>query len=184
GGSFSFSEKDKIDSTFYNYLLQEQSILSSFLLNQLKRKKSLGEFSNRIINKLTVIEEAVNCGLDIPETIISSDKNIISDFLEKNIKVITKSISENFQHISEKEFYDGKVRQLCKEGLKGIGREFFPSLIQEQIEKAYELRIFFIKEKFYSMAIFSQNDEKQVWIIEIIIIISLTGWFLINCLMK
>jgi ATP-GRASP peptide maturase of grasp-with-spasm system len=117
-------------------------------------------FYETLINKLFVLEEAVNCGLDIPETIISSDKNFISGFFETNIKAVSKSISENFQHISEKEFYDGKVRKLSIEDLKGMRNDFSPSLLQKQIEKAYELRIFFLKDKFYSMAIFSQNDEK------------------------
>jgi len=37
---------------------------------------------------------------------------------------------------------------------------FFPSLIQDYIEKKYELRIFYLRGSFYSMAIFSQNDAK------------------------
>lgn len=36
----------------------------------------------------------------------------------------------------------------------------FPSLLQQNIDKKYELRIFYLNEKCYSMAIFSQNDEQ------------------------
>jgi len=38
--------------------------------------------------------------------------------------------------------------------------DFFPSYIQEYIEKKYELRIFFIETEFWAMAIFSQNDDQ------------------------
>jgi glutathione synthase/RimK-type ligase-like ATP-grasp enzyme len=37
---------------------------------------------------------------------------------------------------------------------------FFPSLFQQKIEKKYELRVFYLNNVFYSMAIFSQNDMK------------------------
>ena len=37
---------------------------------------------------------------------------------------------------------------------------FYPSLIQEEIEKVYEVRVFYLKGKCYAMAIFSQKNEK------------------------
>jgi glutathione synthase/RimK-type ligase-like ATP-grasp enzyme len=37
---------------------------------------------------------------------------------------------------------------------------FFPSLLQHSIPKLYELRIFYLGGDFYSMAIFSQEDEQ------------------------
>jgi len=37
---------------------------------------------------------------------------------------------------------------------------FYPSLFQEKIEKEYEVRSFYIDGRFYSMAIFSQNDKQ------------------------
>jgi hypothetical protein len=49
GGSFSFSKK-RIASAFFNYLIQEENTLASFLLGKLKEKKSLGEFSNKLIS--------------------------------------------------------------------------------------------------------------------------------------
>jgi glutathione synthase/RimK-type ligase-like ATP-grasp enzyme len=36
----------------------------------------------------------------------------------------------------------------------------FPSLIQEYIEKEYEVRVFYLDGVCYSMAIFSQNDTQ------------------------
>lgn len=39
---------------------------------------------------------------------------------------------------------------------------FAPLLMQQYIAKAFEIRVFYFMEKFYSMAIFSQKDEKTV----------------------
>jgi glutathione synthase/RimK-type ligase-like ATP-grasp enzyme len=35
---------------------------------------------------------------------------------------------------------------------------FFPSMVQKQVDKIYELRVFYLEGKFYAMAIFSQES--------------------------
>jgi glutathione synthase/RimK-type ligase-like ATP-grasp enzyme len=44
--------------------------------------------------------------------------------------------------------------------VQGMGETFFPSIIQEEIEKEIEIRVFIAEAKFYSMAIFSQNSGR------------------------
>ena len=51
--------------------------------------------------------------------------------------------------------YTAAMKELDK-----IPSEFFPSYIQEKIEKDYEIRTFYICGKTYSMAIFSQQDDQ------------------------
>jgi glutathione synthase/RimK-type ligase-like ATP-grasp enzyme len=46
------------------------------------------------------------------------------------------------------------------EDLEEMDDYFFPSLLQQNIQKKYELRIFYLRKRFFPMAIFSQNDEK------------------------
>jgi glutathione synthase/RimK-type ligase-like ATP-grasp enzyme len=46
------------------------------------------------------------------------------------------------------------------EDIKEMNEFFFPSLLQINIPKRYELRIFYLAGKFYSMAIFSQQDTQ------------------------
>jgi len=46
------------------------------------------------------------------------------------------------------------------EDIESLPDEFFPSLFQKNISKKYELRVFYLNKKFYSMAIFSQNDSQ------------------------
>ncbi|MCA6439164.1 MAG: hypothetical protein IM581_04500 [Chitinophagaceae bacterium] len=46
--------------------------------------------------------------------------------------------------------------------VKALPQEFLPSLLQENIEKEFELRIFYMNNRYYAMAIFSQTDAKTV----------------------
>jgi len=43
---------------------------------------------------------------------------------------------------------------------KELPEVFFPSLVQELLDKEYEIRTFFLLGNFYSVCIFSQQDDK------------------------
>lgn len=49
-----------------------------------------------------------------------------------------------------------------KEDIDNINKYFFVSIFQSYVEKKYEVRIFFYKNFYYPMAIFSQNDDKTM----------------------
>jgi len=93
-------------------------------------------------------------GLKIPKTSIfnSYDESSKSQFEN----TITKSIRNGaLVKINQIPFFF-----MTKELKKIPSKLFFPSLVQEKIDKEYELRIFHLKGKNYAMAIFSQNDEQ------------------------
>ncbi len=75
----------------------------------------------------------------------------------KEKKLITKAIGNGVYSITERLGYYSYTEGLTKVFIKKLPESFFPSLIQEKIEKLYELRAFYLKGKFYSMAIFSQE---------------------------
>src|SRR5262249_49371797 len=52
------------------------------------------------------------------------------------------------------------TQEITQEDLDAAPQKFFPTLLQERLEKAYEVRSFYLDGQFYSMAIFSQNDPK------------------------
>lgn len=129
----------------------------------LEQKYSLGSLGrdkhhNKIISLLT----AASVGLNIPATLITTDKNKLTNVVKKN-KSITKAIYNMFEIISANTIRRVGTKRISEEEEKLLSEEFFfPTLIQSEIPKAYELRIFFIKEEFYPMAIFSQLDEQTV----------------------
>ena len=50
--------------------------------------------------------------------------------------------------------------EVNKEELSALPSSFLPSMVQEKLEKKYELRIFYLNGKMYPMAIFSQKDNQ------------------------
>ena len=80
--------------------------------------------------------------------------NLKNNISNKNI--ITKCASDGFHH-NDFALYTYLLSEADELKLE----ERFPlSFFQEQIIKRWEIRIFFLKNEFYSMAILSQNDDK------------------------
>lgn len=144
---------------FYLYLYNERETIQRFIFKLFKEKQGIGDFNNTNINKLHVLNEASKCGLKIPSTYISNIDDVILN-VKKEHSVITKAISEAIHiHIQQEGFimnYTSGVRNSNVE----CGNHRFPSLIQDRIKKKFEIRSFYLREKFYSMAIFSQENDK------------------------
>lgn len=89
-------------------------------------------------------------GLTIPKFIITNNlDNLDSEnYISKPLSEATHFLTKNFVYT----MYTKKIRS--------IKEKFLPSLFQENIQKKYEIRSFFIENTFFSMAIFSQNDKQ------------------------
>jgi len=141
-----------------SYIGSEFSTLRTTIFNILKKKKWLYERKN-MLPKLEILTLASKFGLKIPNTLITSKKTILEEFFKNNNNsIISKSIGEG-KHINFEDknypFYTQKI-----ENLSNITSKFSPSIFQSYIKKEYELRVFFVEDHFYSMVIFSQNNEK------------------------
>jgi len=139
-------------------VLEFRSILLAFI-SAFKKKKWLTPPEHTNLNKLDMLFLAKECGLDIPESYIVSNKKQLLSLQNKFKKIyISKSVYEpHFIHVS-----NGVFSMFTKEivDMDKIPEAFFPSLIQEKILKKYELRIFYIDGEFFTMAIFSQGNKK------------------------
>jgi len=114
------------------------------------------------VNKLTVLRYAREIGLQIPSTFIGTHTSAIRKF-GAGRDLITKSIQESpYIHTeNNKTILEGYTTQLTCSDLNNVNREYvFPSLVQEKLDKKYELRIFYLDRKCYPMAIFSQRDKQ------------------------
>jgi len=147
----------------YNYLKRESdSVIKSVELNLKKDIDYVGSFLKETENyKLTQLEKAKQAGFRIPNTIVTTSKKDLLCFFNKNNKVITKDIrypanvnlgKKNIESVGTILVTDAKIHALKE--------SFAPILMQEYIEKEYEIRIFFFKSNIYAMAIFSQNNEQ------------------------
>lgn len=111
-------------------------------------------------NKLIDLHKANLVGLTTPETYIVTQKQTLIELLADK-KWITKSIKDPVTiQKNEKLYSGGFTSKLTNKILDNLPDTFYPSLVQEKIEKQFEVRIFYLKGKCYSMAIFSQSNPK------------------------
>jgi glutathione synthase/RimK-type ligase-like ATP-grasp enzyme len=97
-------------------------------------------------------------GLNIPETIVTAKKESLTTFFDKYKPLMSKALGDGSRIEHEGStfyFYTIKISSI-----DNVTEKFTPTLFQRYIPKEYELRIFYIDGLFYSMVIFSQNNEK------------------------
>ncbi len=139
-----------------NLIKEEFHWYSDFLIHLLKSKKSIGSQDSIFINKLKSIEIAKQFGIETPTFIITTKKKD----LYNNKKYITKTVAGN-GHVNFTENIIGSSYTTIID-YETLDENFSLSFFQEYIEKKFEIRVFFFNNMFYSMAIFSQSDNKTV----------------------
>ena len=126
--------------------------------------KQLGNFRFNDVNKMVVLDIARKVGLRIPNSFILSTKNELiklkNDYPKR--KIISKALSQGVYRIEDEVNYYNYVERISDVILKSLPETFFPSLFQIEIVKKYELRIFYLNEKCYSMVVFSQKSKKTI----------------------
>ncbi len=141
-------------------ILKEWDITKTFLHYHLP---TLGNYNSEVkSNKIKDLVIARDCSLDIPETLVTTEKSKLIEFYKRNSSIITKPIDNG--HLS----YKDKINTYSSKGIVFIDDKliekleirFCLSLFQKYEEKEFEIRVFFIKKKLYPMAIFSQRDIK------------------------
>ncbi|MFD2941833.1 grasp-with-spasm system ATP-grasp peptide maturase [Flavobacterium notoginsengisoli] len=144
-----------------DYLYGEFRALRDLILDLLEDKKWLFK-RNLWKSKLEILNEAKMVDLNIPNTLVTTERKKLKLFLKDNNQfVITKSLAEA-THIRLPDQDPIALSTKKIESVMNLSKKFSPSLFQEYIEKEIELRVFYIMGKCYSMAIFSQSNPKTV----------------------
>jgi ATP-GRASP peptide maturase of grasp-with-spasm system len=159
------SEYISLKNSSYIELLKqftnEYFTITQIIFAALKSKKWLFNKHQAITSKYLVLAEAKKVGLKIPESLIINSKGELKKFIDINKNVITKTIKEaNFVRYEQNLLTMFTTEINPNELDEALPRNFMPSLVQSKIEKEFELRIFFIDNQFYPMAIFSQADKQ------------------------
>lgn len=155
------SANEKIKNCLHSFLREEYRSIFMVLHRRLSFGKSLSSIFTASSNKINVLENAQKVGLKVPDTIVTTRKEVLLSFYQKHNKnIISKSISG----ILSLHTIDGIIgvytEQIHNDVLVKLPDSFELSLFQEKIEKRLELRVFCLKGEFYAMAIFSQLDEQ------------------------
>jgi ATP-GRASP peptide maturase of grasp-with-spasm system len=150
---FDFDEK-------LNYQLNdEKNELFNYFLKLIKKKSLNHQFENSL-SKLDVLDTCKLYDINIPPSLVTTNKLSLIKFIEKEEKVITKNFSQGIFLSSENVSTSHITLEVTAKMINGLSHNFHPMLFQKLIEKAFELRIFYLDGEFYASAIFSQNDEK------------------------
>ena len=155
-----FTEPD-IFERFRTHINEEARTVKEFIhyfLDQIDRQ--VGSWHNSSVNKLIVLHKATKLGIDVPASFVSSNRTAMQNYKQEKGRVITKAISDGVFFENNEIGYISYTEDVEDEVLEEMPEQSFPSLLQERLDKAYELRVFYLCGKFYAMAIFSQLDAQ------------------------
>ena len=134
------------DEVFHKYIKQEYETLTNFFYSEIN-KNTFGCFYNDSHSKLNQIKYATEVGLDIPDFVITNNKKSLVNYIGKE-SLITKAIENNIGINHDGRLIVQRVQKIDFENIEDI---FFPSLFQTEIDKEFEIRVFYLDGKCYAI---------------------------------
>jgi ATP-GRASP peptide maturase of grasp-with-spasm system len=155
------TEDVKLVQNFQSYINREYNQVVNYFHTLLLDKFWLpeSEKERKELYKSETLFIMEKYGIKIPKTLITTNKKSLYNFFKDcNNNIITKPIRDVAHFMYNKFELRMYTKQIFEEDIEIMPNNFFHCLFQEKIEKEFEIRTFFLNEKFYSMAIFSQSD--------------------------
>ncbi|WP_316795474.1 grasp-with-spasm system ATP-grasp peptide maturase [Pedobacter agri] len=140
----------------YNQIKDEFKVLFEYLyyLIETNVPKALGSYYKKDINKLITLNQAKNVGLKVPQSFIVSERSNLGG----HFGLITKALKDGVYYRGKEYDYYSYTEKIS-DTHDDLPIKFLPSLVQIEIKKKYELRIFFLKGEVFSTVIFSQQNK-------------------------
>ncbi|TWF39913.1 ATP-GRASP peptide maturase of grasp-with-spasm system [Chitinophaga polysaccharea] len=160
---YSFKQPDfQTQYTIKRFLVDEFNGLHAYLFHTIDRPKWLNDpLSEDNLNKLHVLALARKYGIKTPFTEVVTTKAMIIQLLDTHPELIVKPLSECiFLEDASGGQYKMLTKTISPANLQAVPEQFFPSLVQEKINKKFEIRTVYLEGTCYSMAIFSQNNQR------------------------
>jgi ATP-GRASP peptide maturase of grasp-with-spasm system len=155
------SEHSDIKSGLNKYLREENQKVIQFLNQYFRTQKHLNSYLDNNTNKLHNLSIATTIGLNVPYSLVTSSKIDFLRFKEDmKCEFITKAINVAGFDIQAQVFLWGHTEVLTEAFIEQMPEIFGLSLFQQFVEKAFDLRIFYLDGNFYSSAILSQSNEQ------------------------
>ncbi|PIF44500.1 ATP-GRASP peptide maturase of grasp-with-spasm system [Chryseobacterium sp. 52] len=134
------------------HMNETQHWLEDYVLKTLDTKKHINKQLNSQVNKLLVLEKAVESGLQVPPYYLSDSTEgvLLGQTIVKPIA--GNPVLENIEEHSDGIMYTTVIDE--------HEDKFFISFFQKKIHKDFEIRTFYLNGRCWSMSIFSQNDKQ------------------------
>ncbi len=154
-------EVGKLEHHLTSYLIEENKKIIDFLNRYFKAVKHLNSDFDNETNKLHNLTVASGCGLHVPQSIVTGQKDEFLSFQKAaKCNFITKAIDRGSIYIEKTISMFGHTHLLLEPEIDKMPETFGLSLFQQYVEKLYDLRIFYINGKFFASAILSQTNDK------------------------
>jgi ATP-GRASP peptide maturase of grasp-with-spasm system len=137
----------------YHFTNDQKDLVDYFYFLISKYIPCIGSANKNRLNKIITLRTAKDVGLKIPDTIVSG-----ANILNSKTSWIAKGISESIDIPSTENDYGFTC--YVRENQTILPEIFWPTLFQKKINKAFELRIFFVFNELYTTSIFSQLNKK------------------------
>jgi glutathione synthase/RimK-type ligase-like ATP-grasp enzyme len=95
--------------------------------------------------------------LKIPRTIVSTSRQSIIDYFQNNERIIAKPLGETLSLKEEHCVYSFYYECLTLNQLEKLPDSVFPCIIQEYIDKLYDIRVFCLGDSVYPFCMLSQR---------------------------
>ncbi|EFK96470.1 hypothetical protein LDC_1500 [sediment metagenome] len=152
------------DPTIGRYLTQEWRLYWEWWLNQIPSEKVLDTESSikSASNKMLQLKVAARLGLKVPDTVITSNPDEYTSFIQRHKAVIAKTLGGFGQIIEENKSFGTIFTTRIDVGNNPdpSSIRMVPIIIQEEIKKSYELRITVVDNTIFPCKIESQNSPK------------------------
>jgi ATP-GRASP peptide maturase of grasp-with-spasm system len=145
--------------SFQDHVKKNNDVIKSFL-HHFHKEKQVGNYFDNSTNKLLNLDLAQRIGFCVPETIITSEKKHLVEFLASHTGVVTKGIRVNGFEMADELTCSCLTKEITQEIAWSFPEEFAPSLFQEMIPKILELRIFYFKGKLFTAAMLTQANPQ------------------------
>jgi hypothetical protein len=108
------------------------------------------------LSKVLALQAAAAAGLAVPATLVTNRRDEIERFRARHGRVVTKSVGDAATFVADGRFYGMYTAEATAERVAELPESIFPSLVQEMVEKAFEVRAFYLNGRTHAMAIFPQ----------------------------
>lgn len=156
-----FFTDEHLQQEVLTYLAQELGSVGQAVWSGMRHARWIGDAASARIDKTRVLSVAHEVGLDVPATIIATTREALLEFQAAHPRAITKSLAGRPLMLALGRTAAAAYTSEFDRAFLEAGPEvFFPTLVQEQVAKAYEIRSFVLGDRVWSMAIFSQADAQ------------------------
>jgi len=159
---------NELENIFQSHIDEEINCLTDFLTYYIKNSNILciGNPSVKNMNKLIVLQKAIQYGLNVPKTQIAKETSILANVFSENEELVSKPISERLSYYIPKNDTKPSLTTAHQNMLTNMNElqssEFYYSLFQKAIDIKFELRVFFILDEYFACAIFMKEDVRNM----------------------